>query len=1262
MVRDYIFVSYAHTDGKWLDRLRIFLDGFPWGRSYLEGGHLWADPQLRTGDRWRREIGDGLARARVGVLLISKEFLASKFIREHELPQLLDGARTDEVVLVCVPVKSAPVELACPELLEYQWVRPANKPLDLLSAARREAALTEVVKALFEVAERVGLTKATATVAPIPTRRTAPARSLPLTGLGTVPGKLFGAPSQPPHFIPLPGVRDRLRTALLGGATGSAAIAAPSQVGVFGPGGIGKTVSIMDLVHDPAVQRAFPDGIYWLELGQTPDLLGLQARLLERLTGAPEAIDSVAGGIDRIREELADRGCLVVLDNVWRYDHAAAFDAAGAKSRLLVTTRDAGVLTALGADAIELSVLGEGDALELVAAWAGRSADKLPDEAKALVKRCGYLPLAISIAGALIRDGTSWDDLLAALEAGNLRLLDHQYASVFASLRLSIDALPEPVRSRYLELAVIPKGVAVPVSVISRYWALTGGLAGYESRHLLADLAAKCLLYKDEAGGTEAIRLHDLQRDFLQLAADDTVELHRRLLDSLGQDLEPATRPNLRAWWTLKPDQQYVWHNLGRHLLEADCADELMALLLDYEWIVAKLAATDLNSLVSDYELVAGEPAHDLVRGALALSHVLAKDKQQLAGQLTGRLLSAEDPRIAALVKEARTSTKTPWLRPLTGSLAQPGGALVYTLDGLSEFVVKMALTAEGRRAVCTVSGSSTLEVWDLVAGELLQRLIGHSQMAMSVAVTPDGRLAVAGATDGTVRVWDLASSRLVLTIDGQSGQVDGVAVTPDGRRVVAGLASGDVKVWEITTGRLVMRLAGHSARVGCVAVAPDGRLAVSGSWDKTIKVWDLATGGLVHTLTGHSELIDCLTVTPDSRLAISASMDRTLKVWDLSTGAPLQTLQGHSDPVAGVAVTPDGRRVISGSGDATIKIWDLETGEILQTLYGHAARITDVAVAPDGRRAISASADRTIKIWDLAANLPVQVSQGHSERVTGVAVTPDGLRAISGSSDCSVKVWDVATGDLIQTLDRYSDRVRCVAVAPDGRRAVSGSWDKTVQVWDLATGGLLQTFAGHAKTVTGVAITPDGERVISASADRTLKIWELGTGKLLQTLQGHSGTVTSVAVTQGGLRAISGSEDETVKVWDLGTGALLDTLKGHSNFVAAVAALSAGERAVSGSLDWTVKVWDLAGGKLLQTLEGHADLVASVAIAPDGRRAISASADRSVKVWDLETAGAAVTFTTENPMQCCAVARDGVTIVAGDLAGRVHFLRLENV
>jgi WD40 repeat protein len=66
--------------------------------------------------------------------------------------------------------------------------------------------------------------------------------------------------------------------------------------------------------------------------------------------------------------------------------------------------------------------------------------------------------------------------------------------------------------------------------------------------------------------------------------------------------------------------------------------------------------------------------------------------------------------------------------------------------------------------------------------------------------------------------------------------------------------------------------------------------------------------------------------------------------------------------------------------------------------------------------------------------------------------------------------------------------------------------------------------------------------------------------------------------------------------------------------------------------------------------------------VTADGQRVISGSLDKTLKVWDLETGNCIATFTADAAIFCCAVTPDGRTIVAGDVSGRVHFLRLEGV
>jgi WD40 repeat protein len=167
--------------------------------------------------------------------------------------------------------------------------------------------------------------------------------------------------------------------------------------------------------------------------------------------------------------------------------------------------------------------------------------------------------------------------------------------------------------------------------------------------------------------------------------------------------------------------------------------------------------------------------------------------------------------------------------------------------------------------------------------------------------------------------------------------------------------------------------------------------------------------------------------------------------------------------------------------------------------------------------------------------------------------------------------------------------------------------------------------------------------------------------GRLLRTLSGHSDWIQAVAVTADGKRVISGSNDKTVKVWNLETGEEQLTLSGHSSWVQAVAVTADGKRVISGSNDNTVKVWNLETGEEQLTLSGHSGYVLAVAVTADGKRVISGSNDNTVKVWNLETGEEIATFIGESDFYSCAVTPKGLTIVAGDAGGMVHFLKLEN-
>ena len=209
---------------------------------------------------------------------------------------------------------------------------------------------------------------------------------------------------------------------------------------------------------------------------------------------------------------------------------------------------------------------------------------------------------------------------------------------------------------------------------------------------------------------------------------------------------------------------------------------------------------------------------------------------------------------------------------------------------------------------------------------------------------------------------------------------------------------------------------------------------------------------------------------------------------------------------------------------------------------------------------------------------------------------------------------------------------------------------------------GCLRTLIGHTEGINAVAIAPDGKTAISASWDKTLKIWDTETGTEVRTLTDHTSWVYAVAIAPDGKTAISASLDKTLKIWDTETGTEVRTLTGHTSWVYAVAIAPDGKTAISASGDKTLKIWDTETGTEVRTLTSHTNGVYAVDLALDGKTAISASFDKTLKIWDLLNGKEIASFSGDAEFNSCAILPDGVSVVAGDAWGRVHFLRLEGV
>jgi len=138
--RTRIFISYSYRDQRYVRELQAHL------QYYERGGSIdfWDDTKITPGSLWHREIEKAITSAKIALLLVSQDYLASKFIVEEELPLLLAVAQREGVKILSVIVRPCLFEDTA--LAQFQTVNSPSKPLSSMSKSSREAVWEKVVE------------------------------------------------------------------------------------------------------------------------------------------------------------------------------------------------------------------------------------------------------------------------------------------------------------------------------------------------------------------------------------------------------------------------------------------------------------------------------------------------------------------------------------------------------------------------------------------------------------------------------------------------------------------------------------------------------------------------------------------------------------------------------------------------------------------------------------------------------------------------------------------------------------------------------------------------------------------------------------------------------------------------------------------------------------------------------------------------------------------------------------------------------------
>ena len=508
-MRDSVFISYSHRDAKWLQRLQVHFAPFE-RRGKI---HHWDDTMISAGSKWREQISGALDAAKVAVLLVSADFLASEFIANEELPRLFAAAENDGVAIIPVIVSPCAFD-SFESLCQFQSINSPAQPLSGLNKTKREQILVKLAAAVDRL------------LAPQLTSNDAPRSES---------GRLCNVPARNPLFCGREELVRRITNEF----------SACRALSLCGIAGIGKTETAIEYTYR---NRQNYSVVFWVRADSRQQLHSSYTEAAKFL-GLPEwngADQNLA--VVAVRRWLARNSeWLLVADDVGDIELMKEFLPENETGQLLITTRMQA--TSAIARPLEVEPLNDDDAATLLLRRArilSSAADLrslAPSDfaaAQAVASELQGLPMALDQAGAYLEEtGTNIDgyralwlthraELLAQAPMSSLRNSE----SVAKTWSLSFAELKKnkPAAIDLLKLLAYLHPDAISEDVLrDGSSALKTDLAAvlgdpWEINNVVREAIKLSLLRRDAK--SRALRMHRL----LQVVLRDSMEAGEQLL------------------------------------------------------------------------------------------------------------------------------------------------------------------------------------------------------------------------------------------------------------------------------------------------------------------------------------------------------------------------------------------------------------------------------------------------------------------------------------------------------------------------------------------------------------------------------------------------------------------------------------------------------------------------------------------------------------------------------------------------------------
>lgn len=267
----------------------------------------------------------------------------------------------------------------------------------------------------------------------------------------------------------------------------------------------------------------------------------------------------------------------------------------------------------------------------------------------------------------------------------------------------------------------------------------------------------------------------------------------------------------------------------------------------------------------------------------------------------------------------------------------------------------------------------------------------------VAVGFTPNGDTMITGAVEkgqSTVRLWTVGKEQLTPKSEksnAAAGRVQSVAVSPDGTVAVAIDRSGTVRLFKVNGSKLVASELNTPPSIrrptsaSVVTFSADGRwLFIGQDLVDQAYLWNVASGQLFSQVTTTVRAAAFLNRQHGEPSLIIAGQDGLTTRLDLDAPSnPPRHQSVHNGAVSTVAVAANGMYFMTGGDNGLIHLWDVSSGELEPIMFRDGGPISSSVFLKD--RLITATSDGSAREWylDRATLL------AHAHQVAGNGMTP---------------------------------------------------------------------------------------------------------------------------------------------------------------------------------------------------------------------------------------------------------------------------------